>query len=117
VLNGFLGEGCVVASSERLIACSLIMNIRIQTTDRHSTFTCHDLEPSAFLWARGARFVGIEPSPTTRNPNHVVFRFHDPDGLCKQEVSAFEQGAEISAQQYALALKQLKDQIFRRVLR
>ena len=89
----------------------------MQTTHETRTFICHDLEPSAFLWARGARFVGIEPSPTTRNPNHVVFRFHDPEGQCQQEVAAFEKGAEISAQHYSLALKQLKDQIFRRTLR
>ena len=74
-------------------------------------FACHDLEPSAFLWARGLRFVGVEPSPTSRNPNHVVFKFHDP-ALCERELSAYERGAEISAMHYALALKQLKDQIF-----
>jgi hypothetical protein len=35
-------------------------------------FLCHDLEPSAYLWARGVRFVGIDPLPTPNNPNHVV---------------------------------------------
>jgi hypothetical protein len=81
------------------------------------TFVCHDLEPSAYLWARGVRFVGVDSSPTRANPNHVVFRFHDPDGLCQKELAAYDRGAQISAQQYALALKQLKDQIFRRYLR
>jgi len=79
----------------------------------NTSFSCHDLEPSAYLWARGARFVGVEPSPTSRNPNHVVFKFHDPD-LCARELAAYERGAEISAMHFALALKQLKDQIFRR---
>ena len=87
-----------------------------QTAEIH-TFICHDLGPSAFLWARGTRFVGIEPLPTSKNPNHVVFRFHDPDGLCQEELLAYDRGAEIPAQQYALALKQLKDQIFRRIMR
>src|SRR5689334_2888781 len=81
------------------------------------TFVCHELEPSAYLWARGVRFIGIDASPTPSNPNHVVFRFHDPDGLCEQELLAYQRDAQIPAQQYALALKQLKDQIFRRILR
>jgi hypothetical protein len=89
----------------------------IETKPKHSTFLCHDLEPSAYLWARGVRFVGVDPSPTPNNPKHVVFQFHDPDGLCERELAAYGRGAEISAQQYALALKQLKDQIFRRSLR
>jgi hypothetical protein len=80
-------------------------------------FACHDLELSAFLWARGARFIGIEASPTDKNPNHVVFRFHDPDGQCRHEQNAYELGGEIPARQYACALRQLKDQIFRRILR
>jgi hypothetical protein len=88
-----------------------------QTSHQTCTFTCHDLEPSAFLWARGARFVGIEPLPTPRNPNHVVFTFHDPDGHCQRELLAYDHGAEIPARQYALAIKQLKDQIFRRLVR
>jgi hypothetical protein len=86
-------------------------------TRKDPNFVCHDLEPSAYLWARGVRFVGIDPLPTASNPNHVVFRFHDPDGLCKQELLAYNRGALIPAQQYALALRQLKDQIFRRILR
>ena len=80
-------------------------------------FACHDLELSAFLWARGARFLGIEPSPTEKNPNHVVLRFDDPDGWCRHEQTAFALGAEIPARPYAFALKQLKDQIFRHLLR
>jgi hypothetical protein len=87
-----------------------------QPTRKDTNFVCHDLEPSAYLWARGVRFVGIDPLPTPHNPNHVVFRFHDPDGLCRQELLAYDRGALIPAQQYALALKQLKDQIFRRIL-
>ena len=80
-------------------------------------FVSHDLESSAFLWARGARFLGVEPSPTTENPNHVVFRFYDPNGLCRHEVFAFQKGAGIAAQHYAIALKHLKEQVFRRILR
>jgi hypothetical protein len=79
------------------------------------TFACHELEPSAFLWAKGLRFVGIAPAPTPTNPKHVVFKFHDPEEQCRRELLAYETGAQISAQQFALALKQLKDQIFRRV--
>ena len=77
-------------------------------------FICHELEPAAFLWARGLRFVGIEPAPTPKNPDHAVFLFHDPEGVCVGEIGAFRQDAEIPAQQYALALRQLKDQLFRR---
>jgi hypothetical protein len=88
-----------------------------QPTRKNANFICHDLEPSAFLWARGVRFVGIDALPTTNNPNPVVFRFQDPAGLCKQELLAYDRGALIPAQQYALALRQLKDQIFRRILR
>jgi hypothetical protein len=87
-----------------------------EPTFKIPNFICHDLEPSAYLWARGVRFVGIDPLPTPSNPNHVVFRFHDPEGLCKQELMAYDRGALIPAQQYALALRQLKDQIFRRIL-
>ena len=88
-----------------------------QTNRTIPVFTCHDLELSAFLWAKGARFIGIKPSPTLHNPDHVVFRFHDPEGLCQNGQKAYECGAEIPAQQFAFALKQLKDQIFRRILR
>ncbi len=87
------------------------------TTKKGRLFTCCDLAPSAYLWARGVRFMGIDPLPTPNNPNHVVFRFYDPDGLCKRELMAYDRGAPIPAQQYALALRQLKDQIFRRILR
>jgi hypothetical protein len=89
----------------------------IQPTRKNPNFVCHDLESSAYLWARGVRFVGIDPLPTASNPNDVVFRFHDPDGLCKRELMAYNRGALIPAQQYAVALRQLKDQIFRRILR
>jgi hypothetical protein len=88
-----------------------------KTTERINTFVCHDLEPSAFLWVRGARFLGVEPSPTPTNPNHVVFRFHDPHGLCQREILAFQENADIPAREFALALRQLKDQLFRRILR
>jgi hypothetical protein len=84
---------------------------------KNPNFVCHSLEYSAYLWARGIRFVGIDRSPTASNPNHVVFRFHDPDGLCLTELAAYDRGAQIPAQEYATALKQLKDQIFRRILR
>lgn len=82
--------------------------------ERPATFICHELELSAFLWARGVRFVGVEPAPTLNNPRHVAFRFHHPAELCLEEISAYERGAEISARLFALALKQLKDQIFNR---
>lgn len=59
----------------------------------------------------------IDQLPMPNNPSYIVFRFHDPDGLCKQERLAYHGGALIPAQQYALALKQLKDQILRRILR
>lgn len=80
-------------------------------------FECHELESSAFLWAKGIRFIGIEPAPTPTNPQHVVFKFHDPDGQCQFELAAYDADAQVSAKQYALALRQLKDQIFRRNLR
>jgi hypothetical protein len=80
-------------------------------------FACHDLDLAAFLWANGARFLGIEPSPTDKSPTHVVFRFYDPEGQCRKDRIAFDLGAEIPAREYALALKQLKDQIFRHILR
>jgi hypothetical protein len=80
----------------------------------NTTFTCHDLEPAAFLWVRGLRFVGVEPMPHPRSPNHVVFKFHDPEGLAEQQLSAYQLGAEVAALHYALALKRLKDQIFTR---
>jgi|ERR1700687_1282138 len=92
-------------------------NMFTQTTKRERLFTCYDLASSAFLWARGVRFVGLEPSPTPENPNRIAFRFHDANGLCRYEVLAFQKGVAIPAQQYALALKLLKDQIFRRILR
>ena len=88
-----------------------------QTTKKERLFTCHDLAPSAFLWARGAKFVGLELSPTLKTPNRIAFQFHDPDGLCRYDVQAFQKGVLIPAHQYALALKLLKDQIFRRILR
>ena len=74
-------------------------------------FICDELEPSAYLWARGIRFVGIEPAPTPNNPKHVAFRFQHPAELCLEELSEYERGAEIPARLFALALKQLKDQI------
>jgi hypothetical protein len=89
----------------------------IQKTKRERLFTCYDLVPSAFLWARGARFVGLELSPTPENPNRIAFRFHDPDDLCQNEILAFQKGVAIPAEQYALALKLLKDQVFRCILR
>ena len=89
----------------------------IQTTKKERLFTCYDLAPSAFLWARGVRFVGLELSPTPENQNRVAFRFHDVHGLCKYEVLAFQKGVAIPAQQYATALRLLKDQVFRRILR
>lgn len=79
-------------------------------------FICHDLEPSAYLWARGVRFVGVHPLPTPNNPNHVIFIFHDPDRLCGQELKSYYRGAKIPAHEYALALKQLKDELFRSIL-
>jgi hypothetical protein len=82
-----------------------------------TVFACNDLDLAAFLWAGRARFLGIEPSPTRKNPNQVVFRFHDPDGWCRTQQTEYELGAEISARQYACALKQLKDQLFRYILR
>lgn len=82
-------------------------------TDHNPTFVCQELDPSAYLWARGVRFVGIEPAPSPHNPRHVAFCFHDPSNLCTEELAAYERGAEIPARQFALALKQLKDQIFK----
>jgi hypothetical protein len=82
-------------------------------TDHKATFVCQELEPSAYLWARGVRFVGIEPAPTPNNPRHVAFCFHHPVDLCLDELAAYERGAEIPARLFALALRQLKDQIFR----
>ena len=84
-------------------------------SDRDDIFTCHELEPSAYLWAKGVRFVGIEPAPTANNPRHVVFRFQHPPEVCREELSAYERGAEIPARLFALALRQLKDQIFARI--
>src|SRR5215469_4794203 len=106
-------EGAV--ESLRALALSIRVDFLMIPTDATilHTFSCHDLEPSAFLWARGLRFLGVFPSPSPSSPNHVVFRFHDPDGLCATELLAYQQGAEIPAQQFALALEQLKDQIFR----
>jgi len=78
------------------------------------TFTCHDLEPAAFLWVKGLQFLGVEPMPNHRNPNHVVFKFLAPEGLAEQQLSDYELGAEVAALQFALALKRLKDQIFTR---
>ena len=88
-----------------------------ETMFKDLTFVCHDLESSAYLWARGIRFVGVDPNPTPANPHHVVFRFHDPDGLCRNEILAFRKGIAIPARQYALALRLLRDQVFRRILR
>jgi hypothetical protein len=96
---------------------SQLQNMFTQTTKKERLFTCYELAPSAFLWARGARFLGLELSPTPKNPNRIAFRFHDADGLCQYEVLAFQKGVAIPAQQYALAYKLLKDQIFRRILR
>jgi hypothetical protein len=83
---------------------------------KDATFLCHSLELSAYLWARGVRFVGVDSASTPTNPNHMVFRFHDPDELCQRELAAYDRGAQIPAQEYALALKQLKDEILRRIL-
>ncbi len=88
-----------------------------QATQKDRLFTCYDLVATAFLWARGVRFLGLELSPTPENPNRIAFRFHDADGQCQYEVLAFHKGVAIPAQQYALALRLLKDQIFRRILR
>jgi hypothetical protein len=77
------------------------------------TFSCHDLESSAFLWARGVRFLGLQSAPTARSPQHVIFAFDDSDGSCQQELLAYEGGAEIPARQFAIALKMLKDQLFK----
>lgn len=74
-------------------------------------FLCHSLEPSAFLWARGIHFLGIQPAPTSRSPNHVAFAFDDSDGVCQGELLSYEKGAEVSARQFALALKVLKNEI------
>lgn len=82
-----------------------------------TVFACHDLDLAAFLWANGARFLGVESSLTDKNPTHVVFRFNDPDGQCRKDRIAFELGAEVAAREYACALKQLKDHIFRHILR
>jgi hypothetical protein len=84
----------------------------VPTNNYDLTFTCHELEQSAYLWARGIRFTGIQPAPTPWNPKHFAFQFHDPDGLCKETLGAYDHGAEIPARLYALALKQLKDQLF-----
>ncbi len=85
-------------------------------TETH-TFLCHELEPSAYLCAKGFRFLGIKPAATSTNPNHVVFCFDDHDGLCFRQVLEYRQNATIPAQPFALALKQLKDQIFHRSMR
>lgn len=74
-------------------------------------FACHELEPSAFLWARGVPFLGVEASPTTRSPNHVVFTFDDSNESCQRELLAYEAGAKVPARQFALALRALKSEI------
>jgi hypothetical protein len=90
-------------------------HMKLSRKDSH--FVCHDLECSAFLWARGVKFLGIDLSPTPNNPNRVAFHFYDPNELCRHELIAFRNGAAIHAQQYAVALKLLKDQVLRRILR
>ena len=81
------------------------------TIDR--IYTCHDLESSAFLLARGFKFLGVFPAPTARSPQHVVFSFDDGSGCCQQELLAYETGAEIPARHFAIALKMLKDRLFK----
>jgi hypothetical protein len=85
-------------------------------TSQDPTFLCHDLESSAYLWVRGVRFVGIDCAPTPTNPNHVVFRFYDPDRLSRHEFLAFRKGVAIPAKQYAIALKLLRDQVLRCII-
>jgi hypothetical protein len=74
-------------------------------------FICHDLDTAAYLWARGIRFLGVQAAPTATNPRHVAFRFSNFNRVCEDEIAKYVGGAHISAREFALSLRQLKDQL------